>query len=152
MVGILGLTHLTDQLAGAVLGEYVEQAAPIDEGELLNRCGRAVGQQGCAPDSIWSAQRCRTGHCLVDCRGVRGGDPVALGGVRQLLPAPDRVPDPRRVLVAVEIVLAGQGYLAERGNGGLEPVVGDDLDFIAVENERTVGQDQVIDVVASVLE
>jgi hypothetical protein len=77
MVGFLGLTYPADQLVRAVPSEHVEQASPVEQLELLDGGGRAIGEQCRAAYPVGSVQRCGPGDRLVAALAVPATSSVA---------------------------------------------------------------------------
>jgi hypothetical protein len=56
VVGVLGGAYLADQLVRPLVGEHVEQAGPVEQVELLDSGGCAVGEQRGSSYPVRSAQ------------------------------------------------------------------------------------------------
>src|SRR5262249_30829389 len=137
-VGKLGSAHTPDEFGGTLDGEYVQQARPVDESELLDGCGGAVGEERGPADSIRTMKR-RGARDGLECReGLCGGDPVAARPVGVPPPFFGRPAESGGMIGGSEST-GYEGRFADVRDRIAEPFVGYDVDSrSAVKNERAI--------------
>jgi hypothetical protein len=151
-VGAFCGPYASNQLARALVRHDVQQGAPVEESELVDRRGGTVGKQGSSSYTFRSVERGHACNGLKRRLGVCGGNPIAVRLVG--------------VLVLLLSGLADPGSMAGRANGPryqrcvtdtcnrlFEPVVSDNRDLAAVvQHKRTVTEHKIFDVVSHILE